>query len=101
MRHETVTGIDAYRQIRLFERTNDVPPCFLIASDGARAILINLNELRQKVVYSGVDCVLPWYSYTLPLYDALAGVKKRTFWGRLVVGVEAGVAESITSSEQK
>ncbi|KAF1926647.1 uncharacterized protein M421DRAFT_422611 [Didymella exigua CBS 183.55] len=94
MRHHSVTGVDAFRQIREFESANGVPPCFLIASDGARSILMNLNGLRQKVLDSGVDCVLPWYQHMLPLYDALAGLEERPAWDRSRVVTRDSIAEN-------
>lgn len=59
-------------------------------------MLIDRNGLRQKVLDSGVHCVLPWYRSMMPLYDALAGMKERGEWDRPEVVTGVGVASATT-----
>lgn len=78
--HQPVRGLDLMRLIRNFESLNNIPRCFLICTDGSRAVSIGRSVTTEMVVDCGVDLILPWYRYMLPLYDALARTQKRPEW---------------------
>src|SRR5690242_17898 len=80
MFHQPVRGLDLMRLIRNFENLNKIPPCFLICTDGSRAVSIGRSVTAEMVVNCGVDLILPWYRYMIPLYDALAGIQERPEW---------------------
>lgn len=99
MRFQTVSGIDVLRMIRTFERINNVPPCFLMCTDGARSILMG-HVSSQLVMDCGVDFIVPWYRAADPLYDALAAMRERSSWrDRPIVLTGVLMPGTITNSE--
>ncbi|KAJ4990606.1 hypothetical protein SVAN01_03837 [Stagonosporopsis vannaccii] len=80
MFHRGVRGLDLMSLIRKFECLNSIPPCFLVCTDGSRAVSMGRTITREMVIDCGVDLVLPGYCFMIPLYDALAGIQQRPVW---------------------
>ncbi|KAF2633268.1 hypothetical protein BU25DRAFT_405189 [Macroventuria anomochaeta] len=99
MPSRTVTGLAVLHMIRSFERTNNVPPCFLICTNNSRTMDMGRISV-QTVMDHGVDWIAPWHGLRLPLHDALAGIKERSAWlDRPDVMTKVWIPEILTDHE--